>query len=95
MDKIKDNIRAAVEAIKAFKETLKRIIWGIRYKRAINKAEKLSQQFRIRYYVLLSRGRLKCVPKQNIKRLIHEGRFKPGTKVQDVENIALYITKNF
>lgn len=73
--------------------SLKTIIWALRYKRAVRKAERLASSFGMRYYVLLHNGRLVCVPKQNIKRLIHERRFKPGTTIGDIEKRALYITK--
>lgn len=92
MDKIINLISKLVETFHAAIASIKRVIWGIRYTRAVKKADKLSQKFRLRYYVLYAGGRLKVVPKQTIKRLIQQGRFKSGTKIQDVENIALYVT---
>jgi hypothetical protein len=84
--------KAVAEAVMSIIKSCQRLIWGIRYTRAVKKADKLSQKFRLRYYVLYAGGRLKVVPKQTIKRLIQQGRFKSGTKIQDVENIALYVT---
>lgn len=72
--------------------SLKQIIWALRYKRAVRKADRLSSAFNMRYYVLLIKGKLCAVPKQNIKRLIREGRFKRGTTIADIEAVALYKT---
>lgn len=93
MDKIINLISKLVETFHTAIASIKRVIWGIRYTRAIKKADKLAERYRLRYYVLYVGGKLKCVPKQTIKRLILQGRFKSGTKVQDIENIALYTTK--
>lgn len=72
--------------------TLKQLIWARRYRRAIKKADRLADAYKMKYFVILLGGKLKVVPKQNIKRLIREGRFKSGTKISDIESRALYVT---
>lgn len=75
---------------------VKEIIWAARYKRAIRKADRLSRAFHMRYYVLSIDGKkLGVVPKQNIKRLLLQGKFKKGTTLKDIEAIALYTTPLF
>lgn len=71
---------------------IKRLIFVWRYKRAVRKANKLAATFRMKFYVLLIDGKLRVVPKQNIRRLIRQRKFKIGTKVADIEQRALYIT---
>jgi hypothetical protein len=73
--------------------SIRKIIWAMRYKRAVRKADRLAKAFGLRYYVILLRGRLMAVPKQTIKRLLRERRFKKGVTIHDIESRALYITK--
>ena len=47
----------------------------------------------LKYYVLYMNGDLKVVPKQTIKTLVKRHRFKKGTKVEDIERRALFVTK--
>lgn len=74
---------------------IKELIWAARYKRAIKKADRLAKAFHMRYYVLnigKKRAKLAVVPKQNIKKLIRERRFKKGVTIKDIDKIALYVT---
>lgn len=71
---------------------IKDIIFAWKYKRAVRKAGKLSALFGMKYYVLNMGGRLKVVPKQNIRRLVRAHRFHKGVKVADIEKRALYVT---
>lgn len=71
---------------------IKDIIFAWKYKRAVQKAKKLSALFGMKYYVLNMGGRLKIVPKQNIRRLVRTHRFRKGVKVADIEKRALYVT---
>ena len=71
---------------------IKDIIFAWKYKRAVRKAKKLSALFGMKYYVLSMGGRLKVVPKQNIRHLVRTHRFRKGVKVADIEKIALYVT---
>lgn len=72
---------------------IKDIIFAWKYKRAVRKANKLSTLFGMKYYVLNMGGKLKVVPKQNIRHLLRTHRFRKGVKVTDIEKHALYITK--
>lgn len=69
------------------------IIWAIRFKRAKRKADKMAEDFGVRYLVIMLNGKLKVVPKQTIKKLVHESRFKRGVTIQDILARALYVTK--
>lgn len=69
------------------------IIWAIRFKRAKRKADKMAEDFGVRYLVIMLNGKLKVVPKQTIKKLVHEDRFKRGVTIQDILARALYVTK--
>lgn len=71
---------------------IRQFIWAFRFKRAKRKADMLSSAFGLRYFVLFMGGKLKVVPKQNIKKLIKEKRFKSGTSIEDIEKRALYVT---
>ncbi len=74
-------------------KTIKQLIFAFRYKRAVRQANRLAQETGLRYYVLSMGGSLKVVPKQTIKQLVQQHRFRKGTKVKDIEKIALHITK--
>lgn len=71
---------------------IKDIIFAWKYKRAVREAKKLSALFGMKYYVLNMGGKLKVVPKQNIRRLVRSHRFRKGVKVADIERHALYVT---
>lgn len=78
--------------IKQIFKVIKDIIFAWKYKRAVREANKLSSLFGMKYYVLNIGGRLKVVPKQNIRRLIRTHCFRKGVKVADIEKQALYVT---
>jgi hypothetical protein len=71
---------------------IKDIVFAVRFKRAVRKANKLSALFKMKYYVLNMGGRLKVVPKRNIRQLIRQRRFKKGIRLADIERRALYVT---
>ena len=75
--------------IRLFKD----LLFAWRYKRAVKEAIMLSQGSGLKYYVLYMNGGLKVVPKQTIKTLVKRHRFKKGTKVEDIERRALFVTK--
>ena len=72
---------------------IKDIIFAWKYKRAVREANKLSALFGMKYYVLNMDGRLKVVPKQNIRHLVRTHRFRKGIKISDIEKRALYVTE--
>lgn len=74
------------------KKLIKDIIFAWRYKRAVRKANRLAGTFGIKYFVIIMGGKLKVVPKQNIRNLVRAHRFRKGVKVSDIEKRALYIT---
>lgn len=74
-------------------QTIRKLIWGSRFRRKVKEANQLAELFRMRYFVIMMNGSLKVVPKKTLKELIARGRFKRGTTIQDIEKRALYITK--
>lgn len=72
--------------------SIKQPIWARRYRRAVRKADKLAAAYGMKYFVVMMGGKLKVAPKQNFRRLIHEGRFRRGVTIADIESRALYIT---
>ena len=79
--------------LKDLYQLAKDCIWAGRYKRAVKKAKELSALFNMTYFVILMGGKLKVVPKKNLKDLIARRRFKSGTTIQDIEKLALFIAK--
>lgn len=73
-------------------ELIKRLIFAFRYKKAVKRAVKLRNLTGRKYFVIILKGKPKAVSKRTIKQLIAARRFKPGTKVQDIEKRALFIT---
>jgi hypothetical protein len=71
----------------------KRYLFAWRFKRAVKQANDAAALTGLRYYVIYINGKLRVVPKQNIKALIHRHRFRKGTTVDDIERRALYSTK--
>ncbi len=72
---------------------IKEYIWAYKYKRAVRRANNIAQDLKITCYVLYFNKKLWVVPKRSIKKLIQQRRFKSGTTIHDIEEIALYITK--
>lgn len=73
-------------------ELIKRLIFAFRYKKAVKRAVKFRNLTGRKYFVIILKGKPKAVSKRTIKQLIAARRFKPGTKVQDIEKRALFIT---
>ena len=73
-------------------QVIKDIIWGWQCKRAIKKANKLSELLGMKYYVIYMNGSLKVVPKRTIRELVAKRRFRKGVKVADIERRAIYVT---
>ncbi len=72
---------------------IKKLFFSFRYKRAVKKANRLAQETGLKYYVIALNGSIHVVPKQVIKQLIRQHRFRKGTKLADIEKLALHITK--
>lgn len=72
---------------------IKRCIFALNYKRAVNKAIKLHNATGLKYYVIYLNGSVKVVPKKAVKQLISNHRFKKGVRIEDIEKHALFVTK--
>ena len=72
---------------------LRQYLFAIRYRSAIKRADRLSQAFKLRYYVIVINRKIQVVPKQTIKELIRRGRFRKGVTIEAIETKALYITQ--
>lgn len=72
---------------------IKRLFFKFRYNRAIREAIRLHNASGLKYYVIYINGSVKVVPKQAIKQLIADHRFRKGVTIQDIERHALFITK--
>lgn len=70
---------------------LNKFIFAWRYRRAVRKANRFADLFRMKFLVLVMDGRLKVVPKQTIRELVRRRRFRKGVSVADIESKALYI----
>ena len=72
---------------------IKDCLWAARYKRKVREAKKLARLFNMTYFVFMLNGKLKVAPKQVLKDLIKQHRFKRGTTIKDIENKALFIAR--
>lgn len=75
------------------KKLFARLIFGLRYKRAVRKAVHMNKQSGRKFFVILMKGKPVVVSKQDIKYLVATRHFKKGVKLQDIEKRALFITK--
>lgn len=71
---------------------IRQYIFAWRFRRAVKKANTLSELFHARYYVLSFGGRLRVMPKSVIKVQIRRRMWRKGTTIADIEKRALYIT---
>lgn len=71
---------------------IKDIIFGIRFKRAVKKADRFHHITHRKYMVIVVNKRLEVISKQEIKKFVANGIFRKGTTVSDIEKKALYIT---
>ncbi|KAA6346427.1 hypothetical protein EZS27_006077 [termite gut metagenome] len=72
---------------------IKRRILASKVNKAINLASDLSEKDGRKYVVLFVKG-IPCVyAKAELRLLIRKGAFKKGTRIQDLERIAVFTTK--
>lgn len=71
---------------------IKDLIFALRYKHAVRKANRLHRLSHHKYMVISLNGRLRVTSKQQLKLLIAQRKFKKGTRIQDIEELALYTT---
>lgn len=62
-------------------------------KKAINMASDLREKTGRKYLVIMHKGKPVVHTKQRLQQLIRKRYFRKGTTIQDLEKIALFITK--
>lgn len=73
-------------------KTIKNLIFHYRIKKAIRQANELRNLTGYRYLVIMWKGQLKIVRKQEIKQWIAMRRLRKGTTIREIERKAIYIT---
>lgn len=71
---------------------IKDIIFGLRFKRAVKRADDLHNITHRKYLVLVINKKLEVLSKQEVRKFVANGIFRNGTTVGDIERKALYIT---
>jgi hypothetical protein len=71
---------------------IKDIIYAVRFKRAVRKADRFHHITHRKYMVLVINKRLEVISKQEIRKFMANGIFRKGTTVSDIERKALYVT---
>lgn len=71
---------------------IKRLIFAWEYKRAVRKADYLRHITHRKHIVIVIKGRLEVLSKQDIKKFVAGGVFRKGMTAHDIEQKALYIT---
>ena len=72
---------------------IRQYLFAMRYRNAVRRADRLSQAFRMRYYVIVLNRKIQVIPKQTVKELLRRGRFRKGTTMEAIEKNVLYITR--
>lgn len=71
---------------------IKDIIFAVRFKRAVRKADYFHHITHRKYMVIVVKGKLEVLSKQELKKFVSNGIFLKGTTIGDIERKALYIT---
>lgn len=71
---------------------IKDIIFAVRFKRAVRKADYFHHVTHRKYMVIVVNGKLEVLSKQELKKFVSNGIFRKGTTIGDIEGKALYIT---
>ena len=71
---------------------IKYIIFGLRFKRDVKRADDLHNITHRKYLVLVINKKLEVLSKQEVRKFVANGIFRKGTTVGDIERKALYIT---
>ena len=72
--------------------TIQKIIFNWRYKRAVRKADKLHKSTKRKYLVVVLNGKPVVLSKRKVRTLIATRHFRRGTTVRDIEDRAIYTT---
>ena len=73
-------------------QLIKQLIFSIRFRQAVKKADRLQHITHRKYMVLVINRKLEVLSKQEIKKFVANGIFRKGITVKDIEKKALYIT---
>ncbi len=71
---------------------IKDIVFAVRFKRAVRKADYFHHITHRKYMVIVVKGKLEVLSKQELKKFVSNGIFLKGTTIGDIERKALYIT---
>ncbi|SES88859.1 MULTISPECIES: hypothetical protein [unclassified Prevotella] len=71
---------------------IKDIVFAVRFKRAVRKADYFHHITHRKYMVIVVKGKLEVLSKQELKKFVSNGIFLKGTTIGDIEAKALYIT---
>jgi len=69
---------------------MKKIVWAIRYRRAVKSADKLAHYTHSNQYVFLYGGKLLVMSKRDIEAAIARGIFRRGITAGTVRKMAIY-----
>lgn len=72
---------------------IRQYLFAMRYRNAVRRADRLSQAFKMRYYVIVLNRKIQVIPKQTVKELLRRGRFRKETTMETIEKNVLYITR--
>lgn len=70
----------------------RQLFFGLRFRRAVRKADRFHHITHRKYMVLVINRRLEVISKQDIRKFVANGIFRRGTSVADIEQKALYVT---
>lgn len=73
-------------------KNFKKVVFALRYKRAVKKADKNQKLFKVKYQVYIVKGKPRAICKQRLENLAKAGYFGKGRKMKDIEKLALYST---
>lgn len=71
---------------------IKKLLFRSRVRRQVAKANQAHSITGKKYFVIIFKGKPVCLSKQQIKFWIRTRKLAKGTKIQDIEQRALYIT---
>lgn len=74
------------------KKIIKDIIFAWKFKRAVRKGDYLRHITHRKYMVIVIKGGLEVISKQDIKKFVAGGVFRKGMTAADIERKSLYIT---
>lgn len=72
---------------------LKNLLWGLRYKRAVRKANDMAATYRTTFLVLVINKKLRICSRNRLMELIRQGYFSSGTTIRTLDYAAVYIAK--